>query len=316
MKKIFTFLPLTFLLSSCLCGWDGPLPGPFEDSSSKEPSSSAPKALAPKELKFSPTDNVKFFSLEELPDVRISIGRRTDLEGGDVSSKALYVGDTRVDEKIIIGSVFAYDVNNDGFRDLVFNEEFEENGRTIVQVNGFDVRNMKKMVNTTYKYILDLNIEGEKVKAQSYTASTGHKIIHDYADIAYSEEKGLYFIWDNIYQFKEFKFGGITKDDENKTPVNPENGKYILKEQADYLFKISAPREDNPTIQELDFEHGPGFTVRFTDESLPSYKTYDYLGEENGIHTFRLGFFSVPDYATYVFKIPSASFSVTLKTVE
>ncbi|MBR4811987.1 MAG: leucine-rich repeat protein [Bacilli bacterium] len=36
MKKSFTLLPLTFLLSSCLCGWGGPLPGPFEDSSSSE----------------------------------------------------------------------------------------------------------------------------------------------------------------------------------------------------------------------------------------------------------------------------------------
>ena len=307
MKKGLIFLfPSVLLLSSCLCGWGGVLPGPFEDSSSKEPSSSAPKALAPKELKYSVTENEKTFSLEEFPDISISI-----------VSYTLYVGDTRVTERgISDGSVFAYDVNNDGFRDLIFNEEYEENGKDVIRTNGFDVHNMKKMVNTTYKYRLGLSIEGEKVKAQSYTASTGHKIIHDYADIAYSEGKGLYFIWDNIYQFKEFKFGGITKDDENKTPVNPENGKYTLKEQADYLFKISAPREDNPTIQELDFEHGPGFTVRFTDESLPSYKTYDYLGEENGIHTFRLSFFSVPDYVTYVFKIPSASFSVILKTVE
>ena len=150
-------------------------------------------------------------------------------------------------------------------------------------------------------------------------ASTISTMIFDYAELAYTDEKGLYFEWDNMYQFKDFKLDRVTLDDENKTIVNPtvnDNGaQYSLKANADYIFEIAAPREDNPTIKEFDFERNTGFDVDVNDEIFPVRK-FDYISSENNVHKYRVNLLDSVKEFEYRFHIPCMSFSMNISIVE
>ena len=150
-------------------------------------------------------------------------------------------------------------------------------------------------------------------------ASTISSVTFDYAELAYTDEKGLYFEWDNMYQFKDFKLDKITLDDENKTLVNPlinESGvNYTLNANTDYIFEIAAPREDNPTIADLDFERQSGFDVKVDDDVLAVNK-FEPLTSENDVHKYCVNFMDRVKEFKYEFVIPCMTFSINVTIAE
>ena len=261
------------------------------------------------------------FALEEFPDVILKIGPKVLNEDETLYVHPLYVNGVRVTEDTIDRLLFAYDVNKDGYRDLVFSENIEENGKKTTHINGFDIHNMKKMENKLgfKQYRMDLHIDGESLKARAYMASTISAVTFDYAELAYTEEKGLYFVWDNMYQFTDFKLNRITLNDENKTVIAPvinEAGvNYALHANTDYIFEIDAPREENPTIETFDFERQTGFDVKVGDDTLPVYK-FQYQSSENDVHKYLVNFLDSTKEFVYTFTIPCMSFSINVTLVD
>lgn len=319
MKQIFIFILSTLLLTSCATT-SSSLESSSKDSSDPSSSSSnVPLNLPPAQIKDVYSHHK--FKLEEFPDVNFSIGPKVLNEEGNLYVYPLYVNDIRVTENSIDRLLFAYDINKDGYRDLVFNETINTQTKRSV-INGFDVHNMKKMENKLglgQYYPLDLSIIEERVKVRSYMASTSSGSTFDYGEIAYSEEKGLYFVWDNMYQFKDFKLNKITLDDEGKTLVEPvinESGvNYTLHSNTDYIFEIAAPREENPTIQDFDFYRQSGFDVKVGDEVFGVNK-FELVSSENDIHKFRINFLDRVKEFTYTFKLPCMSFSINISLVD
>ena len=311
MKRFILFSLFALLLTSCAGANSA-------NTQSSAPSTSAPKtALAP--IQIENVYNDCEFTLKEFPNVSLRIGPRILNDEGSLYVRPLYVNDVRVTENTIDRLLFAYDVNKDGYRDLVFSETIDNN-RT-AHINGFDIHNMKKMVNNLglRQYRMDLKIEEGRLRARAYVASTSNSITFDYAEIAYSDEKGLYFIWDNMYQFKDFKLNRITLDDENKTLVSPttnESGSsYQLNANTDYIFEIAAPREEKPTLELNDFFRQTGLDVRVGDEVLGVNK-FEPLTSENDIHKARINFMNRVKEFIYTFVIPGMSFSVNISIID
>ena len=323
MKRILIISLFALLVTSC-GGTSSTMTGSSDNSliiyssslsSSSTSSSSTSEAskLLPIQIQNIYSDNE--FTLEEFPNTTFRIGPRVLNEAGNLYVYPLYVNDVRVTENTIDRLLFAYDVNKDGYRDLVFSEEINTNRTAII--NGFDAHNMKRMENKLglRQYRIDLKIEEEKLRARAYMASTSSGVTFDYADLAYSEEKGLYFVWDNMYQFKDFRLDRITLDDEDKTIVNPtinESGvNYSLSANVNYVFEIAAPREENPTIEEFDFYRQSGFDVKVGDQVLGVNK-FEHISSENDVHKFRINFHDYMKEFVYTFTIPCKSFSINV----
>ena len=243
-KKLFILSGIFLLLASCNAT---AAEGSDIVENNQDPLPTEKVALPPIRI-----DNVyddHEFSLEDFPDAKLRIGPEVLSDDGKHTFHPLYVNDVRVTEETIDRLLFAYDVNKDGYRDLVFSEEIHENGKNTTHINGFDIHNMKKMENKLgfRQYRMGLEIADGRLRTYAYQASTISSMIFDYAELAYTDEKGLYFDWDNMYQFKDFKLDRVTLDDENKTVINPtvnDNGvHYSLKASVDYIFEIAAPRE-------------------------------------------------------------------------
>ena len=315
-KKLFILSGIFLLLASCNAR---AVEGSDIVENNQDPLPTEKVALPPIRI-----DNVyedHEFSLEEFPNAVLRIGPEVLSDDGKYTFHPLYVNDVRVTEETIDRLLFAYDVNKDGYRDLVFSEKIHENEKNTTHINGFDIHNMKKMENKLgfRQYRMGLEIADGRLRTYAYQASTISSMIFDYAELAYTDEKGLYFDWDNMYQFKDFKLDRVTLDDENKTIINQtvnDNGvHYSLKANVDYIFEIAAPREDNPTIKEFDFERNTGFDVDVNDEIFPVRK-FDYISNENNVHKYRVNLFDSVKEFEYQFHIPCMSFSINISIVE
>ena len=319
MKHLVLVSLFALLITSC-GGTSSSLSSNSSDLSSSSSSNSSEPINYPV-VQINDVYNDHEFKLEEFPDVTFRIGPRVLNADGSLYVHPLYANDVRITEDTIDRLLFAYDVNKDGYRDLVFSENIQENGKKTTHINGFDAHNMKKMENKLgfKQYRMGLEIEEGRLRAKAYMASTVSSVTFDCAELAYTEEKGLYFVWDNMYQFKDFKLDKITLDDENKTVINPlinESGvNYTLTANTDYIFEIAAPREENPKIADLDFYRQSGFDVKVGDEVLGVNK-FEYLSGENDIHKFRVNFVGQLKEFVYTFTIPCMSFSINISIAD
>ena len=316
MKKLFLLMGIFLILPSCNAS-DVEGYNAIENNSDLLPTEKA--SLPPVQINDIYNDHE--FSLEEFPDVTLRIGPAVLNDEGTLTVHPLYVNDIRVTEQTIDRLLFAYDINNDGYRDLIFSENVHETQGNTTHINGFDIHNMKKMENKLgfRQYKMGLEIEDGRLRTYAYQASTISSVTFDYAELVYTDEKGLYFVWDNMYQFKDFKFDSVTLDDENKTVINPvvdENGiHYSLKADVDYIFGIGAPREDNPTIKEFEFKRHSGFDVDVNDDIFPVRK-FEFVSSENDIYKYRVNLIDRVKEFEYKFHIPCMSFTINISIVD
>ena len=300
--KVFLLLPLILGLSIVACNKEP------ESSSKEEQSSSQIKILPAKEI--TNTLNESTFRLQEFPNTKFSLGPRVLNEEGTKYVLPLYVNNVKITEDHP-RSLWAYDVNKDGYRELVF--RYEDNNKYLIR--SFDVKNMKEM---EYKgprqFISELvGTDDGGLRVQAYSASTISKIVFDIADLAYSEEQGLYFIWDNIYQFTDFRLDEVT---ENGNVVEMINNVYEVKAETDYVFAVAAPREENPKLEITDFDK-TGFNV-YVDDKVFGVNKFNPIRSENDVHYYQVNFAEknpVKEF-TYSFMLPSRHFEVNFKIVE
>lgn len=307
-SKTCFLLPLVFSLSIVACS--NPVSSNNEQSSlepaTSQTSTNPKKNLPPKEIDVYQEGQ---FKLEDFPFVKFSIGPKELNADGNKYVYPLYVNDVKVtDDRPRY--MWAYDVNKDGYRELVF--RYEESPRSFIR--SFDVYNMKEM---PYKgkrqSICEFYKEegSDKLRIRSYAASTINKIVFDYADMAYSEEKGFHFIWDNMYQFTDFKLNQIL---DNGMPIEMINNAYKLQTEKDYIFEIAAPRVENPTLELTDFERQTGFNV-YVDDQLYGVNKFYYQDNQNDIYRFLVNFTSknpVKEF-TYLFQIPAKYFEINIR---
>lgn len=111
---------------------------------------------------------------------------------------------------------FATDINKDGYREIVFFEKDEQrnknfhvydlkNGRTILKQKEMTLEKF----NRYYGYRYNLDIRDNHVVFLPYIGNFSESTIIDYGHLRWSEDKGAYFEWENIYKVKQIVFDGI-----------------------------------------------------------------------------------------------------------
>lgn len=111
---------------------------------------------------------------------------------------------------------FASDINKDGYREIVFFEKDEQrnknfhvydlkNGRTILKQKEMTLEKF----NRYYGYRYNLDIRDNHVVFLPYIGNFSENTIIDYGHLRWSEDKGAYFEWENIYKVKQIVFDGI-----------------------------------------------------------------------------------------------------------
>lgn len=306
-KKVFLLLPLVIGLSVVACDVEPENSSKEESSSAESSASSEVKNLPAKQFNTLSEGN---FKLEEFPNIKFSFGPKELNAEGNKYVYPLNVNGVKITEDRP-RSLWAYDVNKDGYRELVF--RYEKGSKYTIR--SFDVKNMKEM---EYKgprqFISELVATDDgDLRVQAYAASTISKVVFDTAQMAYSEEQGFYFIWDNIYQFTDFRLDEIT---ENGNTVDMINNVYEVKAETDYLFAVAAPREEGATLEITDFGK-TGFNIYVNDEVYGVNK-FNLLRSENNVHYYQVNFNKnnpVKEF-TYSFMLPSRHFEVNFKIVE
>ena len=309
-KKLFILLPLLFGLTIVSCNNNVESESNEEEQSSSIEESSTTSQVKEYPAKEFTSYSEKTFKLEEFPNVKFSLGPRELNEEGNKYVLPLYVNDVKVTNDYP-RSLWAYDVNKDGYRELVF--RWESGSRYYIR--SFDVKNMKEM---EYKgprqFISELvKVDDGRLRVQAYAASTVSKVVFDIADMAYSEEQGFYFIWDNIYQFTDLRLDSVT---ENGVVVDMINNTYKVHAETDLEFAIAAPREANPKLEIDDF-YKTGFNV-YVDEKVFSVNKFNFIRCENDVYYYQVNFTEknpVKEF-TYSFMIPSRHYEANFKIVE
>ena len=121
-KKLFILLPLLFGLTIVSCNNNVESESNEEEQSSSIEESSTTSQVKEYPAKEFTSYSEKTFKLEEFPNVKFSLGPRELNEEGNKYVLPLYVNDVKVTNDYP-RSLWAYDVNKDGYRELVFRWE-------------------------------------------------------------------------------------------------------------------------------------------------------------------------------------------------
>ncbi len=269
MKKnnalIFLASVGSLMLSSCLCGWNGPLPNGKGDEVSMAASSSVPLSS---EEQSGPKDELigqgadleqdvegnRVFRIEEFTEpFKLCKTTTSTLD-------TLKYGDVIISSNLYVAPQFAAsDINGDGYRELVFLEKTEDRNRSFVV---YDVKNSNilfKQADLTvekhshyasYRYSYD--VRNGRLTFLPYLGNFSENSIVDYGHLKWSEEKGCYFEWENILGIEKIEFVRFFLNDENMTPVLPSNpgNVYTFETSKQYYMEFKITR--NKTDRELD----------------------------------------------------------------
>lgn len=178
------------------------------------------------------------------------------------SMSMLYYGDTRIGENLHYSPyIYASDINGDGYREIVFaHNEMRYDGFTV-----YDIKNAKTLFSqedmtvekfgrfASYQYALDIR-EGELV----FLPVLGHfmgprefeeRKIVDWGHLKWSEEKGCYFEWDNVYEIRQMILDSIClKGDDTRLVMDSDlkDGEpidlYHFERDRDYQIRIRVNR--------------------------------------------------------------------------
>ena len=256
MKKSLSLTSLLMAFALCGCTIPANASSVQETSSQKE----EPKAeLIKKEVV---NDRYFRFTLPEFEGAfvtsNINISSR---------SPSLSYGDTLIAEETVTSSYIACDINGDGYRELIFLEDLhlEDDLFLLWYIRWtfvvYDVKNAKRLF-TQYDmsaekdghyglYDYDFEIIDDRLVfvpyVQQYVDTEYFEV--DRGHLRWSEEKGCYFEWDNIYGIEGINFKGIyTADD---TPVglsHDEIDYYPFEIDRDYFLKYKVQRKNKDRL--------------------------------------------------------------------
>ena len=215
MKKNTFILSLLAISMLSACVWETKRPHSLATDTSIEEGPEDELIIAGMyDPKLESDDHVFYFRVPEFTE-------RFNLVIGS-SMSMLYYGDTRIGENLHYDPyIYASDINGDGYREIVFaHNEMRSDGFTV-----YDIKNAKTLFSqedmtvekfgrfASYQYALDIR-EGELV----FLPVLGHfmgprefeeRKIVDWGHLKWSEEKGCYFKWDNVYEIRQIILDSI-----------------------------------------------------------------------------------------------------------
>ena len=255
MKKNTFILSLLAISMLSACVWETKQPYSLATDTSIEEGPKDELILAGMyDPKLESDDHVFYFRVPEFTE-------RFNLVIGS-SMSMLYYGDTRIGENLHYDPyIYASDINGDGYREIVFaHNEMRSDGFTV-----YDIKNAKTLFSqedmtvekfgrfASYQYALDIR-EGELV----FLPVLGHfmgprefeeRKIVDWGHLKWSEEKGCYFKWDNVYEIRQMILDSIClKGDETRLVMDSDlkDGEaidlYHFERDRDYQIRIRVNR--------------------------------------------------------------------------
>lgn len=169
----------------------------------------------------------------------------------------LKYGDVTISSALHAGmQLIASDINGDGYREIAFIEKAEDRNRNFVV---YDVKNAKTLLRQTdmtvekygrfasYNYYHDMR--NGRLTFLPYIGNFSEDTVVDYGHLKWSEQKGCYFEWENIYKIKQIVLEGIYLEGE-ETPMAMDHNAitttdyYSFEIGSYYLMKYKFIRDD------------------------------------------------------------------------
>ena len=170
----------------------------------------------------------------------------------------LKYGDVTISTSLHSGIQLAVsDINGDGYREIVFLERTEDRNRNFVVYDLKNANTLLKQIDMTvekfghyssYRFYHD--VRNGRLTFLPYIGNFSEETIVDYGHLKWSEQKGCYFEWENIFSIKQIILDGFYEESTNiKLPVSFYNSLdpieyYSFELGKTYLMKYQVLRDD------------------------------------------------------------------------
>ena len=257
-------------------------------------------------------DGNEIFTLDEFKDVTFT------LKTSNGSNGALFVNNTEIESSLFTSMyIFASDINRDGYRELIYDRnerEGESRGNYFVV---YDVKNMKVLfdeVNTrvgSYAfYRFNYGMVEEKLTFYPYIGNYSENSIVDYGYLRYTEEKGAYFEWQNIFAITSIELVRFYINKEGYPSIEPVNNVYTFHKgiKCSMEYKVNRTNNNRQLIG--------GFLSVYWDNAHPShfnrYLSADYP-DINNVYTDTFDLSDECEESTWEFFFGEFGFDVHYK---
>ena len=212
-------------------------------------------------------DGNPIFLLKEFKDITFTIKQSNG------SKRELYANETLIEDNLYPAiEIYASDINNDGYREIVFdrNERDGESRGDYFVV--YDVKNGKVLLDEAntkershYNYRFNYGLLENKLTFYPYLGNYSESSIVDYGYLKYSEEKGPYFAYQNIFAITSIELVKFYINDTDKAEVLPVNNVYTFKVGTKYCmeYKVNRTNTDRALMN--------AFLSVFWDNDHPSH---------------------------------------------
>ena len=335
MKKLLLCICLIPLLASC----DSPGADGKTHKKSGEATTTLPDAYAynPKDASMA-TGYVGNFKLQEYKDMTFEVANE---QGGATQLRIQgydETGSTKlITDKLYQRDVFARDVNEDGYRELIYFVKSDK-GRSF---NVFDVFNNKllfqeeqvKDLNKFYSYYgYNIDFRDNRVTFLPYFGNFSENSIMDTGYLNYNNERGYFFTWNNKNGFKSLELvkwytapskGTYHKEDCSElAPTSTANnkpkytfsltGKYVMEVKLSFLDPNKECNFSSRVISFYREDTNKVYWKTFNDMSLIN-PTED---SKRGIFRYEIEMIEEFEDRTWEFFLFDKSFSMSAKVVE
>lgn len=316
MKKlILVTLPVLMVLTGCTV--DPTQPGSHTPNQSTIPDERT-ECIYPIDptradiIAYDKSTNQGEFSLEEFKDVAFKF------ESSNGSGGKIYVNNIVIEEDMATSLyIFASDINRDGYRELIYDRnerEGESRGNYFVV---YDVKNMKVLfdeVNTrvgSYAfYRFNYGMVEDKLTFYPYIGNYSENSIVDYGYLRYTEEKGAYFEWQNIFAITSIELVRFYINEEGYPSIEPVNNVYTFHKgiKCSMEYKVNRTNNNRQLIG--------GFLSVYWDNAHPShfnrYLSADYP-DINNVYTDTFDLSDECEESTWEFFFGEFGFDVHYK---
>ena len=271
MKKlVLVTLPILMVLTGCTV--DPTQPG-SHDTSLSTTSGEITECIYPIDptradiIAYDKSTNQGEFSLEEFKDITFKFESSNGFDG------KLSVNNTVIEEDMYTSRyIFASDINEDGYRELIYDRNKRDNEKSGNYFVVYDVKNMKVLLDEAntkershYNYRFDYGLIEDKLTFYPYIGNYSESSIVDYGYLRYTSEKGLYFEWKNIFAITSIELVKFYINDTDKAEVLPVNNVYTFKVGTKYCmeYKVNRTNTDRALMN--------SFLSVFWDNDHPSH---------------------------------------------
>lgn len=283
------------------------------------------------------TGNPSYFSLQEFKnkfEIKSEIGGKINLRMVLEEYENAY---ECLEENLFERKIFASDVNEDGYRELIYTARTEDRVRVF---RVFDVHNDKCIfeeenvgqLNKFYSYYtFRMDFRDNKVTFLPYWGNFSENSIADYGYLRYSKDNGFYFEWKNIHNIKSLELSkwyvkpsstSYNLDDlvEHKPTKINNKDVYTFDLTTTYVMEVKLSYIDNTSENTMPFPQAVYFYREDTtktywkDFSIMSF--YNPTSDvEEGIFRYQIQMIEEFEDRTWEFFVFTYSFNMSAKVV-